>query len=175
MTRLRETEPNHPVLTRACCVIWCLGLLIVGGQAFAASGTAILLQGPKSGNGLLFLPANAIPYYYGEYQYGDETVWVYYTTTQIVPGASWKRDPCRELPMLVVPGVEDVHGDGMGVNRVIRYYDSGEGWYLFLSFPRSFADPCGFAARFVTRFRYFKQAADRATPAPFPAVLDLKS
>ncbi|MEW5816780.1 MAG: hypothetical protein AB1798_15470 [Spirochaetota bacterium] len=158
----------HPKLMRfiALCVIYptIAGLLPITrlkAEDGADFDIAVLQKGPLVKKGIPLLPPNIIPTFYGEYSYKNEIISLYYTREEIVPSKEWQAFTCGRKTHLRIPGER----------RVALFYDSGNNWYVFFSFPPGIENPCLFSDLFIDRLNYFLGISGSSAVVPFPAVL----
>jgi hypothetical protein len=132
-----------------------------GGEEEPSVG--LLTKGPEFRRGISVLYPNAIPCFYGEYDYEDVTVRVFYTEEPIAVRDSWGSYPCAGPSLLRLPGRRDV----------VLYYEDDQGWKVFLVFPAEISEdsPCRFLGVFLARLTYFLGITGEEQIVPLPAVL----
>ncbi len=139
-------------------------LIIVSASADEAE-PAILVKGPIRHQGIEFIGTNAISSYYGEYEYKDHTIRIYFTDENIILSDVWKASECRISGLLVGTGDE---------NRINMVYQDKKGWTAFFSFDAESEYVCAFVGSYRTRQNYFINIARDKTFFSFPAILDLE-
>jgi hypothetical protein len=122
---------------------------------------AVLLRGPLPKEGIEFLPVNALPVMYGEYEYDNMLTAVYYLEEEVFVSDSWEKSSCRDYEVFVLPAAA----------RSVFYYLDTQGWSVFLSLDKEIEEPCLFITEFIRRFRYFQGIAKDPRNISFPAVL----
>jgi len=138
--------------------------LLVSSSLFAEEAEpAILLRGPVPHLGIEFLDTNAIPSYYGEYQYDGGRVRIYFTSENIVLSEEWVVLDCS------LSGVfEHSKDDG----RIDLVYMDRRDWTAFFSFEAGTDDVCGFIESYRKRQNYFLNIARDKSGFSFPAILE---
>ncbi len=142
-------------------------LLFIGSDcvpAQEAGSRAVLDTGPNAGTGLVFLRANALEYFEGEYTIGEARIRVYYSESRIAESEIWGRLRCDGNTLRVIQDDEEV----------ITVFVSEEGWTIFLEYSPELGDICPFFSTFLRRFRYFLDVGSTGGVPPFPAILDIR-
>ena len=122
----------------------------------------VLLKGPLIRKGIPFLYPNAIPVFYGEYEYRNKKIIIYFSEEEIVRSDSWLPFECPERTLYRIKREE----------RVVLYFRDENKWSVFFSLPVELETPCRFIDKFLERFLYFRSIARGESIATFPAVLE---
>lgn len=122
----------------------------------------VLLKGPLIRKGIPFLYPNAIPVFYGEYEYQNKKIIIYFTEEEIVRSDSWAPFECPERILYRIKREE----------RLVLYFRDENEWSVFFSMHSELETPCRFIDKFLERFLYFRTIARGESIATFPAVLE---
>jgi len=158
-----EIKPGHgKILFRRRLILLTVCILIFPLSINAQEEkVAILMRGPLPMEGIEFLPINALPVVYGEYEYENTQTAVYYIEIEIFISNSWEKSTCGGYQIYALPAAA----------RSVYYYFDTQGWSVFISLDKGIDEPCLFIAEFIRRFRYFQGIAKDRRNISFPAVL----
>jgi hypothetical protein len=124
--------------------------------------TAVLLDGPTAGRGLIEFSPDLTPFWRGRYRLGDATIEIRFIERTLTQPASWTQVPCRE------PLRESDGG--------VLYHEDAGGWTLLLvasgTLPAEIT-VCDFVQGFASGYRTFINLEPSGAEPPFPALIEL--
>ncbi len=144
------------------------------------TGQALLLSGPKPGNGLPGFGLNAIPCIAGEYivvpdssseQLPAQTteIELWFTMELLYYADNWEAASCDALGAAVQLYAQEEAGSSS------LWAASFSDYSIIMRFPPDFKNKCQFLAIFEDRFSFFYRYREKPEDISFPAVLELGS